>query len=137
VSEWPAGIIKIALIEPEASGVARIKGLVRAGGIPAEVADAMSAETPRLESAEIILLGLHGFGEPERTAIARLHAGFPAAPLIVLLSPGAASQVGEAVRLGAQYAILSDELTPAKLSSLVRYYADYARERPDAATHTA
>ena len=134
MSEWPAGIIKIALIEPEASGVARIKELVKAGGIPAEVADAMSAETPRLESAEIILLGLHGFDEPERTAIARLHAGFPRTPLIVLLYPGAASRAGEAVRLGAQYALLDDELTPAKLSSLVRYYADYARERPEDAT---
>jgi len=134
VSEWPAGIIRIALIEPEARGVARVKELVKAGGIPAEVADAMSAETPHLESAEIILLGLHGFDEPERTAIARLHAGFPDAPLIVLLHPGAASRAGEAVRLGAQYAILNEELTPAKLSSLVRYYADYARDRPDPAT---
>lgn len=134
MSEWPAGIIRIALIEPEASGVARIKELVKAGGIPAEVADAMSAEAPHLERAEIILLGLHGFDEPERAAIARLHAGFPDAPLIVLLHPGAASGAGEAVRLGAQYALLNDELTPAKLSSLVRYYADYTRERPDAAT---
>lgn len=134
MSEWPAGIIKIALIEPEASGVARIKDLVKAGGIAVEVVDAMSAETPRLESAEIILLGLHGFDEPERAAITRLHAGFPDAPLIAVLHPGAASAAGEAVRLGAQYALLDDELTPAKLSSLVRYYADYARARPDGAT---
>lgn len=122
----PEGSIRIALIEAAPEDVARVRELVRTGGIPAEVADAMAAEHPDLESAAIILLGLDSLEEPERDALARLHAGFPGTPIIVLAGPGAAPRGGEAVSLGAQYVLPKSELTAAKLTSLIRYYAGYA-----------
>lgn len=118
--------IKIALIEAAPADVARVLELVRTGTIPAEVSDAMSAERPDLEGAAIIFLGLDTLDEPERDALTRLHAGFPGKPIIVLAGPDAAPRGGEAVSLGAQYVISKSDLTAAKLSSLIRYYAGYA-----------
>lgn len=43
----------------------------------------------------------------------------------MLAGPDAAARGGEAVSLGAQYVIPKSELTAAKLSSLIRYYAGY------------
>ncbi|MDP3542639.1 MAG: response regulator [Elusimicrobiota bacterium] len=134
MSERPEESIKIALIEPEASDVERIKELVKSGSIHAEIADAMSIETPHLESAQIILLGLQDLGPVEIEALTRLHAGYPKIPLIVLAGPALAPRAAEAVRLGAQHVLVKSELTTEKLSSTLRYFLGYASKEP---THTA
>ncbi|MDD5303287.1 MAG: hypothetical protein PHS14_09280 [Elusimicrobia bacterium] len=129
MSECPEGSIKIALIEPEASDVARIRELVKTGSIPADVADVMASENPDLESAEIMLIGLHDLGATERELLARLHAGFPATPLIVLAGSDSPSLAAEAVRLGAHHVLLKSRLTPEKLSSTIRYFVHYTLDR--------
>lgn len=128
------GSIKVALIEPEAGDVAWISELARAGDAPVDITDEIAAANPHIADAEIILLGLQELGEVEIEALTRLHAGFPRTPLIVLAGPGVAARAGEAVGFGAQHVLAKDDLTPAKLSSTLRYFLRYA---PDEATHTA
>lgn len=119
--------IKIALIEPEAGDVAWIEGLVREGDASADVVDEIAAEHPNLSDARIILLGLERLGSVEVEALTKLHSGFPGKPLIVLAGPDVAARAGEAVGLGAQHVTPKDDLTSAKLSSLIRFYAAMAR----------
>lgn len=129
MSENPEGAVKIALIEPEAGDAARLKELIAAGSVPAEVADAMADESPHLADAEIILIGLDRLGATEKELLSRLHAGFPKTPLIVLAGAQAAASSGEAVRLGAQHVLLKSQLTPDKLASTLRFYVHYIQGR--------
>ncbi|MEQ1919397.1 MAG: hypothetical protein ABL955_09370 [Elusimicrobiota bacterium] len=139
MSENPEGAIKIALIEPDAKDSARIKELVKTGSVPAEVADAMTSASPDLAKAEIILLSLHRLDATGKELLARLHAGFPETPLVVLSGSDAAAWASEAVRLGAQHVLPKSELTPEKISSTLRYYVHYTqgRKRPVAAPFSA
>lgn len=122
----PDDKIRVALIEPEPRVAQRIKELVSAGSLPVVVSDAISAERPELERADIFLISLGGLDAPERETVARMHAGFPRTPLIVL-GLGASVWAGEALRLGAQHVLEKQGLTAEKLSSTIRYYARYAR----------
>ncbi|MDD5303288.1 MAG: hypothetical protein PHS14_09285 [Elusimicrobia bacterium] len=119
------GSVKIALIEAEPRDVAWIEELVTMGSVPADVADVMASERPDIDGSDIILLGLRSLGDLEREALARLHAGFPRIPLVVLAGEDGSSWAGEAVRLGAQHVFFKSQLTPDKLSSMIRYYAYY------------
>ena len=129
MSENPGSAIKIALIEPEAKDAARIKELVRTGSVPALLVDAMASASPDLRDAEIILLGLQSLDMTGKELLARLHAGFPETPLVVLAGADAAAWASEAVRLGAQHVLLKSQLTPDKLSSTLRFYVHYIQGR--------
>ena len=74
--------------------------------------------------------------QAEVEALTKLHSGFPGKPLIVLAGPDVAARAGEAVGLGAQHVTPKDDLTSAKLSSLIRFYAAMARSS-DASVATA
>lgn len=128
------GSIKIALIEPAPSEAAWIGALVQTGGLPADVVDEIASEHPDMDDAEIILLGLESLGDTERYALARLHAGFPHTPLVVLAGPDAAACSREALGLGAQLVLAKDKLTAERLSSALRYYTHYGAVQP---AHTA
>lgn len=128
----PEGSIKISLIEPEATEVAWTRKLVESCSVSAELADAMKAERPDFDGADIIMVGLTGVGAPETELLSKLKARFPRTPLIVLAGGDAAAWSGEAVRLGAQHVLDKSALTPEKLASTLRYYAHYVG-RPDKA----
>lgn len=125
--------LKIALIEPEARDVEWISEMAAACEA-ADVVDEIAEEKPDLSEARIILIGLERLGSLEAEALTKLHAGFPRIPMIVLAGPDAAARAGEAVSLGAQHVLAKSDLTPAKLSSTLRYYSRYV---PDEPTHTA
>lgn len=129
MSAPPDDPIRVALIEPEAADAAWITELARSADAPARIVDEIAAERPDLEGAGIILLGLQRLGEVEVEALTRIHAGFPRTPLVVLAGPDVAARSGEAVGLGAQHVAAKKELTPEKLSSLIRYYTAYARAK--------
>lgn len=130
----PDAPLKIALIEPEARDVGWISQMVAACEAPADLVDEIAQERPDLSEARIILIGLERLGSLEAEALTKLHAGFPRIPMIVLAGPDAAARAGEAVSLGAQHVLAKSGLTPAKLSSTLRYYSRYV---PDEPTHTA
>lgn len=126
----PEASIKISLIEPDASEVAWTRKLVESCSLSAELADAMSAEEPDFNGADIIMIGLQNLSGPATELLAKLKARFPLTPLIVLAGTDAADWSGAAVRLGAQHVLDKSSLTPEKLSSTLRYYAHYVG-RPD------
>jgi len=119
------GSVKIALIEPAASEVAWIANLVKSGGIPADVNDAIACDHPDITDAEIILIGLESLGETERYALTSLHEGFPNTPMVVLAGPDAAACSREALSLGAQLVLSKERLTAGQLSSALRFYTHY------------
>ena len=131
----PEGLIKVALVEPVASDAARIKELVATGSIPAEITDALACERPDLAEAEIIMVGLQSLDATERELVARLHAGFPRTPLVVLAGSDA-SWAGEAMRLCAHHVLIKSDLTPKKMASTIRYFVHYTLHRKRAATDT-
>lgn len=123
------GSIKIALVEPAPCEVVWVENLVKTGGLPADVIDEIASEHPDMKDAEIILLGLERLDETERYALARLHAGFPHTPLVVLAGPDAAAHSREALRLGAQLVLAKDHLTAERLSSALRFYTHFGPEQ--------
>ena len=96
----PYKSIKIVLIEPEASDVAWTRKLVESGSVSAELDDAMTADKPEFDAADVILVGLRGVGAPETELLTKLKARFPLIPLIVLAGGDAAAWSGDAVRSG-------------------------------------
>ncbi len=119
--------IRIALIQPEAAEVARIKDLVKAGSLSVDLADVIASERPDLGGAQIILVGVGRLEAPERETLERVHAGYPHIPMIVLADGDGADWTGEALSLGAQHVLDKSRQTPEKLSSTIRYYVRYGR----------
>lgn len=119
--------IRVALIQPEALEVARIKELVKAGSLSVELADVIASERPDLGEAQLILIGLGRLDGPERETLERVHAGYPQIPMIVLAEADNTDWTAEALSLGAQHVLDKSRQTPEKLSSTIRYYVRYGR----------
>lgn len=111
--------IRIALVETPAYEATRIGELVSAGSLSTVVSE--------LADAAIILLGLGRLDAPEKEALARVRAGFPHTPVIVLAGTEDTSWTGEALSLGVQHVLDKGRQTPEKLASTIRYYVRYGR----------
>ena len=121
-----AGVVRIALIEPERDDAAWIGELLRSTGLPSTVrrVDWPTPFDPILiGDTDVILIGIRNLDAPEREALNLLHAGFPGIPVVVLAGPDAYTWAGQAVRLGALDVLPKSRLTAEALSSTISFCA--------------